>query len=141
MKAQAGFTLMELVITITIVSIFATIAYPSYVNSITKTKRKVAEACLSNFATYMERFYTSNLRYDQDSTGAAIALPALDCASTQNSGKDYQFSLSAKTRSTYTLQAVPQSFQSTRDAGCGTLTLDQTGTRGVSGTSGASLCW
>lgn len=140
-KGQAGFTLMELVIAMVIASILAAIAYPSYINSITKTKRRVAEACLSNFATHMERFYTTNLRYDKDSTGADIVLPSLDCASAQNSGKDYNFRLSAKARSTFTLQAVPKSPQSIRDAGCGTLTLDQTGTRGVSGSAAVSQCW
>ena len=136
-KAQAGFTLIELVVTILIVSILAEIAYPSYIKSIAKTKRRAAEACLSNFATHMERFYTTNLRYDKDSAGTDIVLPSLDCASTQNSGADYQFTLSAVARSTYTLQAAPKSTsaQVTRDAACATLTLDHTGTRAP------TSCW
>lgn len=143
-KAQAGFTLIELVIAILIISILGAIAYPNYVGSITRTKRKAAEACLSNFATHMERFYTTNLRYDQDAGGTAVALPSLECATTQ--ARDYVFSLStstAVTRSTYLLQAVPQTAnkQSTRDARCGTLTLDQGGNRGVLGTDTVANCW
>lgn len=144
MKMQKGFTLIELIVTVLIVGILASIAYPSYVNSVSKTKRRAAEACLSNFATYMERFFTTNLRYDKDaSSGADIVLPDLDCKSAQNSGNDYVFSLAAKDQSSYTLQAVPKSTsaQATRDARCGTLTLDQTGARGASGSDGASKCW
>src|SRR3546814_10324649 len=63
---RAGFTLIELIIVVTIVAILALIAYPSYINSITRSKRAAATACLSSYATFMERFYTTNLRYDVD---------------------------------------------------------------------------
>lgn len=138
---QAGVTLIELVVVIAIVGILAAIAYPSYSNSIAKTKRRAAEACLSSFGTYMERFYTTNLRYDKDATGAIDnSLPALDCASSQGVGGDYAFTISASNRSTYTLQARPGTVQASRDARCGTLTLTQTGARNASGTDGPS-CW
>src|SRR3546814_2617218 len=66
---RAGFTLIELIIVVTIVAILALIAYPSYINSITRSKRAAATACLSSYATFMERFYTTNLRYDVDTAG------------------------------------------------------------------------
>ncbi|WP_028079480.1 type IV pilin protein [Solimonas soli] len=136
-SGQAGFSLIELMIVVLIVGILARIAYPSYVKSVTKTKRRAAEACLSNYATYMERFYATNLRYDQDLAGTAISLPTLDCAGTQNTGKDYGYSLSTVAASSYTLQAVPTGKQAIRDTQCGTLTLNQTGTRGA----GTTDCW
>lgn len=137
----SGFTLLELMVTVMIIGVLVGIAYPSYINSVTRTKRKTAEACLSSYATYMERFYTTNMRYDRDVSGAAITWPVLDCATTQNSGKEYVFSLGAASGTTYSIQAAPQGAQSTRDAQCGTLTLDQSGTRTVSGTAGTSQCW
>lgn len=140
----AGFSLIELMIVVAVVGILAAIAYPSYMNSVTKSKRRAAQACLAEFATFMERFYTTNLRYDQDTAGTAVALPALDCASAQNAGADYSFGFpqgTAPTQTTYTLQAAPRTQQASRDAQCGTLTINQTGTRGVSGSAGVSKCW
>lgn len=140
-KRAAGFTLLELMVTVMIIGVLASIAYPSYVKSVTKTKRKTAEACLSNYATYMERFYTTNMRYDKDVGGTAISWPILDCATTKNAGKEYAFSLSAAAGTTYSIQAAPQGAQATRDVQCGTLSLDQSGTRSVSGSAGSSQCW
>lgn len=143
-----GFTLIELLIAISIVGILAAIAYPSYLDSITRTKRRTAETCLASYATHMERFYTSNLRYDQDLAGTAMNTAALqtlglDCASAQNSGKDYSFGFVTGTLSaaTYMVQATPTGAQATRDAQCGILSIDQTGARAVSGPADAAQCW
>jgi type IV pilus assembly protein PilE len=137
-----GFSLIELMIAVVIVGVLAAIAYPSYTDSITKTRRRAAEACLSNFATHMERFYTTNLRYNQTSAGvamdnAALQALALDCASPQNTGAHYNYSFVAVDAASYTLQAVPFGVQAQRDAQCDTLTLDQTGARNAS----AAGCW
>ncbi|HER34946.1 MAG: type IV pilin protein [Halothiobacillaceae bacterium] len=147
-RGRAGFTLIELMIVVAIIGILAAIAYPSYINSVVKTKRAAATACLSEYANYMERFYTTNLRYDEDRGGTAVSLPALDCASNANTGDDYAYSfLGTPTRSTFVLRAVPQNAQATRDD-CGTLTLDQAGTRGAGvdddgniDTSTVDQCW
>lgn len=145
-RRSAGFTLIELMIAVVIIGILATIAYPSYVKSITKSQRKAGEACLSNYATFMERFYTTNLRYDQDTDSNDVELPALDCASDGSTGKSYGYELDSTKlgASTYGLKAVPKNAQASRDAECGTLTLDQAGTRGAAGSTEAEAvekCW
>lgn len=145
-KGALGFTLTELLIVIAIISILAAIAIPSYTKSVVKSKRRAAEACLSGFATQMERYYTTNLRYcaDANADGACdspdFTLPSLDCASLANTGKDYSYSATV-TLATFTVQAAPNTAQASRDAICGTLTLNQTGAKGASGTEGASNCW
>lgn len=146
MRWQKGFTLIELMVVVLIVGILAGIAYPSYRDSVTRTNRNAAQACLASHATHMERFYTTNLRYDQDTAGTAMntaALQALnlDCASQQNTGDHYTYSFNAIARATYTLNATPTGTQATQDAKCGTLRLDQAGTRSVTGTAGVSKCW
>jgi type IV pilus assembly protein PilE len=142
---QRGFTLIELMVVVAIIAILSVIAYPSYIAYITKTNRKAAEGCLSTYANYMERYYTTNLRYDQDtqSTPVANTLPQnMDCAGNGQTGLNYSYSFkTAVTATAYTLQAVPIGVQLTRDKQCGTLTLNQAGTRTSSGTGQLAQCW
>lgn len=139
---QSGFNLIELMVVLVVVAILTAVAYPAYISYMTRSRRAAAEACLSNYATYMERFYTTNLRYDQDASGSAVTLPTLDCASSQNTGTYYKYSFeNTPTQSTYTLEAAPQGVQQSRDTQCATLTLDQTGQRGVTGSGTVSQCW
>jgi len=136
---SGGFTLIELMVVAAIIAIIAAIAYPSYINSVVKSKRAAAEGCLSEHANYMERYYTTNLRYDQDSSGVAIGnLPALGCDTDGGMANNYAFSFAvAPTASTYKIQAVPLGAQHSRDTQCGTLSVDQTGAR-LPTTAG---CW
>ncbi|WP_458069219.1 type IV pilin protein [Rhodanobacter sp. BL-MT-08] len=143
----AGFTLIELMIVVAIVAILTAIAYPSYVTYITKSRRVAAEGCLSQYANYMERFYTSGLSYKTDGAGAANPFLTagntlnFDCASTQQTGSYYSYTLASATSAAYSVQAAPISVQATRDAKCGTLSLNQAGNRNASGTGGVSQCW
>lgn len=148
-----GFTLLELMIVVVIIAILAAIAYPTYTNYITSTRRSAAEGCLAEYSNYMERYYTTNLSYETPavatSTGTGtpsrITLPSLDCSATTQTGNwySYQFPTTSAsvTTTSYSIQAVPQGIQSSRDTKCGTLSLDNTGTRGATGTSGAAGCW
>ncbi|MHA6204272.1 type IV pilin protein [Dyella soli] len=140
---QLGFTLIETMIVVAIIAILAAIAYPSYVSHIAKANRVAAEGCLSEVANYMERYYTTYLRYDQDpSTATANPYTLPGCASATQTGANYTYPApTVLTATAYTITAVPTGTQAARDARCGTLTLDQTGTRTVSGSNGTAACW
>ncbi|MDD4965932.1 type IV pilin protein [Halothiobacillus sp.] len=155
LQTSIGFTLIELMVVLAIIAIIAAIAYPSYINSVVKTKRAAAEGCLSEYANYMERYYTTNLRYDKDSAGTAnpvvgSPVPAanqLDCSTAQNSGADYAFTVvatapnAAANPNTYTVTATPTGAQLSRDTQCGTLSINQVGTRTESGSGTVADCW
>lgn len=138
-----GFTLIEVMIVVAVVAILAAVAYPSYQQSVAKTRRAAAQGCLVEMAQFMERFYTTNMRYDQTAaaTPVAVALPSPACRADMTNFYTFSFTTGQPTQSTYTVQAVPQGGQATVDAGCGTLTLTQAGTKGRTGTAALGDCW
>ncbi|MGD9663002.1 MAG: type IV pilin protein [Porticoccaceae bacterium] len=140
-----GFTLIELMIVLVIVAILAAIAYPSYVQYVTKSKRTQAESCLMELSQYMGRLYASNSSYLVG--GAAPTLPSLTCQSTLTGDYTIGFAPAASgttpnpSATTFTLQAVPQGVQLTRDTQCGTLGIDQAGARTETGSGTVVDCW
>lgn len=131
---SGGFTLLELMAVVGIVSILAAIAYPMYVKQVIRGKRSEGRALLTDAAARLERFYSDNSKY----ATAANTLPS----SVNDTSENGHYTLSITTSSpfqTYTLTATPATFT---DSECGKLTLDQSGTRGRTG-SGASIrdCW
>ncbi len=131
-----GFSLIELMIVVVIVAILASIAYPSYINQVTQARRADAQAVLMEAAQFMERFYTENNRYDQDTGGVATVLPAeLQESPRDGGGKYYDISIQAATTSTYRLRATPKNSQ----AGDGFLEITNTFTKGWDSNNSGAL--
>lgn len=137
-RRSRGFTLVELMVAVAVIGVLASIAYPSYTQYVVRTRRAAAAGCLLELAQFMERVWTTNLRYDQNA-GAATALPGTSCRT--DLAASYGFTLSAVAQRTFTLSATPTGAQATRDTKCATLRFDQTNTRAISGTGTVADCW
>lgn len=134
-----GFTLIELMIVIAVLAIVMTVAIASYSNYSVKARRGAAKGCLAESAQFMERYYTLNLRYDQDTGGTAVAIPVLQC---ENELEDhYIIALDDVDATSFTLSATPIGAQLAGDALCGVMTLDNTGTKTTGGTDSVQECW
>lgn len=140
LRAVRGFTLIEVMVVVAIIGIIASIAYPSYQDHIIRSNRAAAKSCIMEYAQFMERFYTTNLRYHQTAGGAAFADPNLGCRVNGNLNQRYLIAVDNLTATTYRITATPQGAQ-VRDGLCGTLSINQAGTRGETGTGTVADCW
>ena len=126
-RRARGFTLIELMVVVAIVGLLLAIAVPAYRETVRKTRRAVAQTCLTEAAQFMERFYTTNLAYDVARDGSAVPAPA---ACTQDNNVEF-YTLShatgSPTATTYVLTATPRGDQA--DDSCGELQLSNTGAK------------
>jgi len=70
-KQSNGFTLMELMVAVTIVAILASIAIPSYRQYVIRNNRAAAQAELMQIANSLERYRAQQLSYKNAVIGAA----------------------------------------------------------------------
>lgn len=74
-KLNTGFSLLELMIAVSVVAILAMIAYPSYREHIAKSHRIEAQSALVEVAQFMERNYTGLGTYVLPTSGSGSTLP------------------------------------------------------------------
>ena len=65
-RASSGFTLIELMVTVAIVTILATIAVTSYSSQVQKSRRTEAKSALLDLAGREERLFSTSNAYSQD---------------------------------------------------------------------------
>lgn len=61
--AHTGFTLIELILTLAIIALLATLAYPSYRDAALKGRRAEGRTALTDFLQQQERYFTQHGRY------------------------------------------------------------------------------
>lgn len=144
-QTQQGFTLIELMVSVAIVGILAGIAYPSYQDSVMKSRRADAKGILLGLANAMERRFTETNSYvgaaGTTATPADTGAPRIYTIPAETA-RYYTVTISAATASSYSLSAAPAGVQSSDK--CGSLTLTDTGVKGVTGAATgitAADCW
>lgn len=130
-RAQRGFTLIELMIVVAIIAILAGIAYPGYQDVIRKTRRADAKKDLVGLANALERYHTENDTYIGSADGSdkpqSTVYPGYSPSDGDAAGAVYQLTATDLSASQYTLTATPVNNSS--NDGDGDLTLDNLGRR------------
>jgi len=144
-KNIKGFTLIELMIVVSIVGILAGIAYSSYMKSIMKSNRTDAKTELADFSQRLQRCFTANGKYDTDNGVCAIkdSLAGTDGVTTR--GGFYVVKATNITSAAYTLTATPAAGKTqSKDSDCASFILDSKGKKTAKNKSAADStdkCW
>lgn len=144
-RKARGFTLVEVLVAMTIIAILAAIAFPSYTNYVTRTKRNGAKSFLVRIADLQEQFFLDNKQYAANLSGLGLAADVVgvsdigDELPAGDADRVYLVALANTSATTYTVAAVPQLVQAKYDTKCGTLSLTHTGQRNQSGMG--TNCW
>ena len=132
-RTAGGFTLVELMIVVAIIAILAAVAIPQYRDYVVRSKIPDATSRLSTLQVQLEQYYQDNRTY--------VNAPA--CTADSSTSNYYNFSCSANTLTTYSLQAVGKNTMAAFS-----YTVDQAGnkastvgTGAPTGWTGSTTCW
>jgi len=129
-RNESGFTLIEVMIVVVIVSILAAVGYPAYQSQVEKGHLSEGRAALTEVASQLERCFSRFGSYDDD-----------DCE-VRNESENGTYEIDVNVGQTnYTITAERQKHTNLNK--CGDLTLTNTGQKGVTGgaSQSADECW
>lgn len=155
-QLQKGFTLIEVMIVVAIIGVLAAVAYPSYKEYVSRSRRAEARTILISSQQWMERFYTENFRYDKNSANVAVTdasqFPSRFTVSPVpgqgNAVYDITVIVTNDVRDAYSVKATRKAGTSMAADRCGNFSIDHLGRRDLESYSGfankaAALeaCW
>ena len=148
---RSGFTLIELMIAVVIVSLLIVVALPAFQEQIAKGRRAEGKAALLKAMQLQERYYTANGTYaGNDQVPALFGLAAGPIYSGENpNNPESWYVLTADTTgcSPANLNVCVRMVATPRtgytDANCGTLSLNSAGVRTIAEDAKKDLayCW
>ena len=141
---ERGFTLIELLVTVAIVAIVASLAYPSFMGAVRKSRRSEAFDMVTRIQQAQERWRGNKSSYTTDlsqATGLGIGSSATSVTTEHGY---YQISVTVPagsgSASGYTVTAIAAGSQAA-DTQCGTMTAQMDGGRIKFGPPGSEMCW
>jgi type IV pilus assembly protein PilE len=143
-RIQTGFTLIELMISVAVLSIITAIALPSFRENIKQGRRLEARSLLLENAQFMERFFTENNRYNLRVDGStAVTLPILASPRTGQSLYVISFDTVAPLNTdSFNIRAVPVAGGAMDGDACGTYLLSNLGVRAnLNNIKSSYDCW
>lgn len=134
---QPGFTLIELMIVVLVIGILAAIAVPIYQQHVISSERAAAQSAMLEIAGQLERHYTQNNQYPDDSNLSPRIENMVDQA--ESSGR-HEFDIDTENDEfDITVTSVDN-----RDDDCATMTVNHRGQRTAETDGGADntdFCW
>jgi type IV pilus assembly protein PilE len=150
----AGFTLIELMVTVAIVGILATIAATSYQSQVMRSRRTDARTALLDLAGREEKlFSTTNVYSNSPSVlgyGTATSFPAPPSGIPVSNGGTPYYNVSVVTpdatqtgvTNSYLITATPiAGTQQAGDTTCTSLSINQLGQQTATPAANAATCW
>lgn len=126
--AAAGFSLIELVIALTVLGIVAAVAYPSYMQHLVKSSRSAAQNEVQELSSVQEKIYLNANAYTANMTTAYNGTNTGGLGKTSGRTEDGNYTLTvASTGQSYTITATPVA--GTRQANDGAFSIASTGAR------------
>jgi type IV pilus assembly protein PilE len=149
--SDAGYTLIEVMITVAIVAILAAIAIPNYSQYVTRSRIIDATSKLGDLRTQMEKFFMDNRTYLDVATGTRCGIddpPRIDAINAYNADPARSFDVACPggagvTAGTYSLRATGRA---ARGMGGFVYEIDQANNRttvsvGAGWAGAGTACW
>jgi type IV pilus assembly protein PilE len=139
MKRLRGFTLIEVMITVAILAIVASLAYPSFIGAIRKSRRSEAFDGITRIQQAQERWRANHSSYTTDTSNAT----GLGVSTTTPNGY-YTLAVTVptdeKSASEYTITATATGSQAA-DTKCAFLSMKADGGQLTYNSTSAQTCW
>tara|TARA_R110000744_G_scaffold315885_1_gene422652 strand:- start:759 stop:1166 length:408 start_codon:yes stop_codon:yes gene_type:complete len=129
-KLIKGFTIVELLITVAIIGILASVAFPAYTDFVARSNRTEAQRELLRLANLQEQFYVDSRAYTDDMKKLGLNK---DPFITENANYSIDAALA---NGGFVLTATALEPQKSNDSGCLTLSVSNTGKK-----LPANACW
>jgi type IV pilus assembly protein PilE len=137
-RAMSGFSLVELMIVVAIIGVIASLAYPSYLESVFKGKRATAAASVLECVALLERRFTltnsytgdacDNLNNDDYTLTVNVSMGNRNGRACTSNGKENCYEATATSKIT-------------ADDACTSMSINELGVKDATGTGNIKKCW